>query len=1013
MTDRRETPEEASMIGPTDGGMNRRKFLQVVGVTGAGTAALSGCSTAKVEKLIPYLVQSEDQVPGIPTVYASTCTECAAGCGLHVTTREARAIKLEGNPNHPVNRGTLCARGQAALQGLYNPGRITGPMARTGTGGFQEITWDEAINRLAEKLKGAQGKLAVLSGAGQGTFTDLLAGWTAAQGGTLARWEPFDHEAMRAANRRVFGLDQLPAHDFARARFILSFGADFLESWLAPVENQRGFAEAHGFANGEVARFVYVGPRRSLTGLNADEWHPTKPGSEAALALAMANVILSERTAAPADANALRGALAAWTPERAAEATGLTAPAITRLAREFASAKPGLAIAGGIASQHRGAIEVCEAVNLLNYVAGNVGETVRFGARLQAGDGYAGITVLQASMDAGQVGVLLVHEANPVYALPKSGKFAEAMAKVPFKVSTSLYLDETAAACDLLLPNHHALERWDDLRPREGVHGLLQPVMEPVFKTMATGDVLLKTAPPVVGALSPSAPHPDFEAHLKAGWAELARQRGADVENFWREAMIRGGLYDAVPDTAVALAAGYLPGFTPPAFDGEGEFSFIAYPSPMLYDGRGANRPWLLENPDPVTKITWLSWIEVHPDTARELDVREGEILKLTSPHGSIEAPVYVYAGVRRDVLAVPLGLGHTEFGSFATGRGVNALDLLSAKDGDGFLPYLSTRVSATRTRGYLKLSKTEGNPRQLGRGIIETMPLPLARQGLTVEQAYRAEGHETHGASSEHEAQAIAGFGAAQAEKRKFGAYAATDLPKWGLAVDLARCTGCSACVTACYAENNIPWVGEDEVRLGREMSWLRIERYWEGGEDGEGLEARFIPVMCQQCDNAPCEPVCPVYASYHTPEGLNGQVYNRCVGTRYCSNNCPYKVRYFNWYAYAKKAFPEPMALQLNPEVTVRARGVMEKCTFCVQRIRSAEHAAKLEDRALRDGDVVTACAQACPSGALTFGNVKDPGSRIAKISAAPRGYHVLEELNVRPAVTYLAKVLHPTEA
>jgi molybdopterin-containing oxidoreductase family iron-sulfur binding subunit len=452
--------------------------------------------------------------------------------------------------------------------------------------------------------------------------------------------------------------------------------------------------------------------------------------------------------------------------------------------------------------------------------------------------------------------------------------------------------------------------------------------------------------------------------------------------------------------------------FTAPSFDGEGEYTLVAYPSPMYFDGRGANRPWLLENPDPVTKVTWQSWVEVHPETARHLDVREGEILRLASPHGAIEVPVYVYAGVRPDVVAVPLGLGHTEFGQYATGRGANALDLLGAQGGGGFLPYVATRVSLTKTREYSKLAKTEGNPRQLGRGIVEAMPLGYARQGMTLQEAHQAEAAGHHEINTEPELEAIAGFRERQVEQQKFGGYA-DQHPKWALTVDLSRCTGCSACVTACSAENNIPWVGEEEVRLGREMSWMRIERYWEGGEGGESVEARFIPVMCQHCDNAPCEPVCPVYASYHTPDGLNGQIYNRCVGTRYCSNNCPYKVRYFNWYAYARKAFAEPLNLQLNPEVTVRARGVMEKCTFCIQRIRSAQHQARLADREVLDGDVVTACAQACPSGALTFGNVKDGASRVARIAADPRGYHVLEEINVRPAVTYLAKVLHTAEA
>ena len=1008
--DSRAAPPDSAPPAAGERKMDRRRFLTIAGVTGAGSAVLSGCSTDKVEKLVPYLIQSEDQVPGVATVYASTCAECSAGCGVHVITREGRAIKLEGNPEHPVNRGRLCARGQAALQGLYNPDRIPGPRAKQGEG-FQDLTWEDAITQLTQRVQGAQGRVAVLSGAGAGSFTDLLQQWTQAVGGRLVRWEPFDHGAMRLANQRVFGLDELPAHDFARARFIVSFGADFLETWLAPVENQRGYAESHGFNNNSMARSVYIGPRRSLTGLNADEFHPVPAGSEAALALAMANIILSERTSAPADANGLRAVLAQHTAERAAQVTGLTAEAITRLARDFASARPSLAVAGGIGSQHRAAVELCAAVNLLNYIAGNVGDTVKFGARLDSGDGFAGLQGLQQAMDRGEIQVLIVHDANPVFALPKTSGFAAALAKVPFKVSTATIQDETAAACDLLLPSHHALERWDDAAPREGVRSLMQPVMEPVFNSRATGDVLLAVARSAGGALA-AFNAPSYEAWVRLQWTAAAPGSGGDPDAGWREVLRRGGLFRETPPAAVRLAPGAGASAEAPTFDGEGEFTLVAYPHSMYYDGRGANRPWLLENPDPVSKITWHSWIEIHPETAREMNIRDGEHLRLTSPHGSIEAPVYLYGGVRRDVLAVPIGLGHTEFGRFATGRGVNPLDLLSAQDGQGFLPYISTRVTATKVRAYTRLARTDGNPRQLGRGIVEAMPLHLAQQGLTVKQAYEAEGHPEHEINTERELEAIGGWTERQIEMQQFGDYA--DVPvKWGMSVDLSRCTGCSACVTACYAENNIPWVGEDEVRLGREMSWMRIERYWEGGEGDEPLESRFIPMPCQHCDNAPCEPVCPVYAAYHTPDGLNGQVYNRCVGTRYCANNCPYKVRYFNWYAYNKKAFPAPLHLQLNPEVTVRARGVMEKCTFCVQRIRAAQHHARLEDRGVEPGDVITACAQACPSGAIHFGNVRDSRSPVVALKQNHRAYHVLEDINVRPAVTYLAKVLHQTEA
>jgi molybdopterin-containing oxidoreductase family iron-sulfur binding subunit len=982
-------------------GMDRRRFLSVVGVTGAGSAVLSGCSSDQVAKLVPYLVQDENQVPGIPTVYASSCTECSAGCGLHVVTREARPIKLEGNPDHPVNAGKLCARGQAGLQGLYHPDRLRGPMRRTAAGGFEAIPWEEAMALLAQQVGGARGRVAVLSGAGPGTFDDLLGSWAGAAGARVVRWEPFGHEPMREANRLVFGRDDLPAHDFAAARYILSFGADFLETWLSPLENQRGFAASHGFRDGTMARHVAFAARMDLTGLNADAWHAIRPGSEAAVALAMAGVIAAER----GSAGPLAGLLGGWTPERAAEASGIAAEVIRGVAHEFGAAAPGLAVAGGVGSRTRGAVAACAAVNILNWVAGNVGRTVRFGAALPAGDGWAGVAGLARDLEAGQVGVLVLHEANPAYATPKAAGLAAAIGKAAFKVSTASVLDESAALCDLLLPASHALERWDDVRPRAGVRGLLQPAMMPLHDTRAPGDVLLALARLQGGAVAAAFPAADWAAHLKAAWTAGA----ADPDQAWREALARGGTWTESPVEPVGLAptAGQVAAETP-GLDGDGEFAFLAYPSSMYHDGRGANRPWLLENPDPVTKITWQSWVELHPETARALDVREGEVLRLESPHGTVEAPAYLYAGLRRDVVAMPLGLGHTEYGRYARGRGVNALDLLGPPGEAGFVPYVSTRVRITKANRYQKLAKTEGNPRQLGRGVAEAMPLAYAAQGMTVAEAHRAHGGGHHEVNTPTEKGALAGFAEAQKERTLLGNYQ-KGLPQWGLAVDLARCTGCSACVTACYAENNIPWVGEAEVLRGRELSWMRIERYWEAAADGEAPEARFVPVMCQHCANAPCEPVCPVYAAYHTPDGLNAQVYNRCVGTRYCSNNCPYKVRYYNWLAYAKLAFPEPLNLQLNPEVTVRARGVMEKCTFCIQRIRGAQHRARLEDRDLRDGDVVTACAQACPSGALVFGDLHDPESAVSRVAADPRGYHVLEDLNVRPSVTYLAKVQH----
>ncbi|HEU4648197.1 MAG TPA: molybdopterin-dependent oxidoreductase, partial [Gemmatimonadales bacterium] len=600
--------------------LDRRRFLTVLGASSAGAAALSGCSTDRVQKLIPYLVQSEDQVPGVSTYYASTCTECSAGCGLHVRTREGRAVKLEGNPEHPINRGKLCSRGQASLQGLYNPDRVKAPMARNAAGGFDEITWDDAIGRLAAKLGAAGGKVAVISGAGRGTFSDLLADFTATLGGKVVRYEPFDSEAERAANKAVFGRDELPALDFAKAQYIVSFGTDFLGTWLSPTEFARGYAESHGFNDGKKSKHVFFGSRMPLTGLNADEWYLVTPGSEAVIALAMANLVGGG------------SALSQYTPEMAAKESGVPAEVIRRVAKEFAEAKPSLAVAGGAGIRHRGAVEVCTAANLLNQAAGNIGQTVRFGADLPSGDGYAALEQLGAALDGGQVAVLVVHEANPLYTLPASTGFAAKFKKAGYKVATSLYLDETAAQCDLLLPNHHALERWDDARPRAGVYGLMQPVMEPVFKSMNTGDVLLKVAQKMGGPMAKFSA-PSYEQHLKGRWADLAKeQKQSDADGFWRAALQRGGLYlEAPAPVEVKAAAGAAPSYARPAFDGQGEFYFVPALSPLLYDGRGANKPWLLENADPVTKITWHSWVELNPDTAKRLDVRNGEIVRLSA----------------------------------------------------------------------------------------------------------------------------------------------------------------------------------------------------------------------------------------------------------------------------------------------------------------------------------------------------------------------------------------------
>jgi len=980
--------------------INRRRFLKVLGVSGAGAAAVSACGIGPepTERLIPYLIQPEDQIPGLATYYATTCRECAAGCGLHVRVREGRAVKLEGNPDSPINRGRLCARGQAGIQGLYNPDRVARPMVRNAGGAFEAIDWDGALQRLSAKVAEARGKgIVFLTGAEVSTFGDLVDEWMRQVGGRRLSYEAFGFDALRAGNRLAFGTSSLPTYDFANAKYVLSFGADFLDTWLSPVEFQNGFSRAHAFDGGRpasMAKFVYVGPRMSLTGMNADEWVGVRPGTEGALALAMAQVIVSRRLAAvPADAGRLSALLSAHTPRTVAEAIGIEQNVIVRLATEFANARGGLAVAGGMAAQYANGAEIAAAVNILNYVAGSVGSLVKFGADLAVGSAgtFADVAALTADMEAGKVGLLFVHGANPAYSLP--GKFQQALSKVAYKVSFSSYMDETAAGCDMILPDHHPLEQWADSRPRAGVTAFQQPVVQPVFDTRQTGDVVLRLA----GRTG------TFQDYLQA---KYRTGRGTGFDQFWLDTLATGGVYGDAPTRAVRLGDVSNLAVAAPAAANSEQQDVVVFPHPVLHDGRGANKPWLQELPDPVSKIAWHSWVEVHPDTAKAWGLATGDFLLLKSDFGGQKFPVWITASVRPDVLAVPTGQGHTAYGRYAQDRSANAFELLGVQPnsygGRNFL----VSASATKTGEHRKIVTTEGSPRERGRGTVEVL-------GVARAKALHAGDHPFHHEETpEYAAEAVAWWAEQQHEKAELGDYRG-EQPRWGLAIDLSKCTGCSACVTACYAENNIATVGEDLMQRGREMSWLRLERYWLTDEHGAPQGAVNSPMLCQQCGNAPCEPVCPVYAAYHTPDGLNGQVYNRCVGTRYCSNNCPYKVRYFNWYNYAERegayeAWPEPLSMLLNPDVTVREKGVMEKCTFCVQRIRGAQNQARLEDRNVRDGDIVTACQQSCPSDAIVFGDLNDRRSRVYQLAGNPRGYHVLAGLNTKPAITYLARVV-----
>ena len=980
-----DVPGPASAAGPENGnghaGPSRRDFLKLLGVTGAGAAA-AGCGAPETsDKLIPYLLDPDDVTPGRNTTYATVLAEGGPEpLGLHAWVREGRAIKLEGNPDFPTNRGKLSALAQSALQDLYDPDRFRGPRRR-GSGGLAEVSWEEALSGAGEALAGADAPV-LLTGAAAGTRHRFLAEWADAVGAEHVRWEPLALEAQRRANGRLFGREEIPEFALDRADRVVSFGADFLGTWLAPVELARRFADARDIDGGRHASFTFVAPRLSVTGTNADAWLPCRPGTAGLVALAAARIVAETRGGA---AGGVREALVPYTPDRVAEQSGVAAEKIRALGEELAAADRPVALPPGPAARDSSSPDAHVAVALLNWVAGAVGETVRFGTgpvRPPAAT-PAEMIELATRIRDGQVDVVVAAGTNPAYSVPAAAGLREALEQATV-ISLSPHPDETAATADWVLPAHHELESWGDAEVRPGVWALGQPVMRPVFDTRQREDALMGIA--ASAGLEPSVAFgaARFRDVLREAWREkhAAWGAGEPFDRWWEASLRRGGRWPAPADpVAVELSADALAGgYDVPQPAGESRFDLVVFPTPQLYDGRGANRGWMQEFPDPVTKVVWNAWVELHPETAGPLGLEDGDLVEVRSEAGSVEAPVKLSRGVRPDAVAIPLGQGHTACGRNAEGRGVNPLELMPVGEAGTGWPGATVEVVSTGASG--RLVTAQGADSDQGREIAALMGAESARQrvreheidlGEMVEAAWDSDPESPY---------------------------------RWGMTVDLNACTGCGACVTACYAENNLAVVGEEKFAEGREMSWIRIERWYE--ETEEGFQTVHQPMMCQHCGDAPCEPVCPVYATYHSPEGLNVQVYNRCVGTRYCSNNCPYKVRRFNWFTYD---FPYPLNLQLNPDVTVREKGVMEKCTFCVQRINRAKIEAKEEGRLVRDGEVATACQSACPTDAIVFGNLKDPNSRVSRIARGARSHHVLEELNTRPAVTYLSDVTHAT--
>ena len=972
--------------------LDRRDFLKIVGMS-AGAAATVACQDP-LEAVIPYLNQPEEVVPGIATYYNSTCRECPAACGIRVKTREGRPIKVDGNPEDPIDGGSLCVRGQAGLHRTYDSARFKGPMRREG-GDLVPIRWDEGMELLVEKLGAANGRVAFLGGAETGTLDGIVDAFLTALGSSKRlRFELYAHEALRSANERVFGTDAVPHFALDKADVIVAFGTDFLETWLNPLQNQRNLATArangHGFA-------AYVGPRLGISGGNTDLWLAAAPGTEVLVALALAHEVAEERRAEPA----LRRMLADFTVEAVAAQAGLEAGQIRTLAQRIVGASAPLALPPGIEVQGTNAASFAAAVQILNYVSGAIGKTVEFGPDHNVGKlaRFSDLKELAGELRGGEVSVLLVHGANPVYTAPQVG-FADAMGSSGvYTVSFSSANDETTALADLVLPDHTPFEAWGDAEPIRGIRRLQQPTIRPLNDTRAIGDVLLD-AGRALGKAG-SLPGGSFQDVLKARWG---------AEGFDQK-VASGGEFRTVGSRGVSLAAGAENlSFEPARLSGEEDgLALVVYPSLHFYDGRSQRLAALNEIPDPVTKTMWGSYAELNPETALELGVDVGDVVEVSTDAGSLELAVYPHLAVRPGVVAISVGQGHQpvdpnapdpDYQQQRNTVGVNALEIVPGRldPESGGLAWLSTRAAVRPTGARKLVARAQITFDQETRGVAKATTL-AALMGHDDHEAEDAahEAPDMHApASSEH----------LVTKEYDPAADAHPDSPyRWGMSVDLDACVGCDACIMACNTENNIPVVGPDNARTGREMHWIRVERYVELGDDGQ-IDVRTVPMMCQHCGAAPCESVCPPIATYHSEDGLNVMVPNRCIGTRFCSNNCPYKARRFNYWPY-DFFYREPEELILNPDVTVRSKGVMEKCTMCLQRITSAKDQAVLENRTVRDGEMQTACQQACPSNAISFGNLRDPESDVSKLRVDPRAYRIFEHLYTRPGVSYLRAV------
>jgi MoCo/4Fe-4S cofactor protein with predicted Tat translocation signal len=942
---------------------SRRNFLKFCGFSFATAAIATSCKNP-VQTAIPYLIKPEEVTPGMASHYASTYFDGHDYNSILVKVRDGRPIKIEGNDLSPISQGATHARVQGSVLSLYDDGaRYKAPRIAG-----KESTWNAVDPEVSSKLAAAAtaGKTIAL------VSSTLISPATLAVISDFAKkypttrhivYDAVSSSALLEANQLTFGKKSVPDYLFDKAEVIVSLGADFLGTWLMPVEFTRRYAAGRKLNDGKrtLSHLTVIESGMSLTGANADKRFPVKPSQQAAVILNLYNEIAS-----------------------ATGGTTYNAPAapvdVKETAARLLAAKGKALVVCGINDT---ALQIV--VNAINQMLGSYGSTLSLAAPLNIRQGTdSEMDLLVKEMNEGKVGAVLFYGVNPVYDYSDPKALLEGLKKTSLSLSFAVSSDETSAVCSVVAPDHHFLESWNDSEPKPGQYSLQQPCIRNIYWTRQVQDSLLRWTGSAVL----------FSDYLKAFWQQnfFGKQKDFTLaQDFWNHALQRGIFEVPATGSEPSYSAQPLAEATSKAAaQTSSENEFVFYETIALGNGVHANNPWMMELPDPISKVCWDNFAAISPKMAEKLGVVTGDMLKIGEGQ---ELVAYVQPGQAEGTVAIAYGYGRSSAGKVADGVGMNAFPMMKTENGNRKAWAVAPAISKTGKK--FNLVTTQMHHSMEGRDIVRETTLA---EWLKKPNA----GNEMHEEAEKHNISLY--------NEIKFEGH------HWGMSIDLNACTGCSACVIGCQAENNVPVVGKEQVAMTRIMHWIRIDRYF--SDDVSNPSVYFQPVMCQQCDNAPCENVCPVSATNHSHEGLNQMAYNRCIGTKYCINNCPYKVRRFNWFRYATNdAFDYNMnsdlgRMVLNPDVTVRERGVVEKCSFCVQRIQEKKLQAKAENRPLADGEIKTACMQACPAGAIIFGDFNDPAARLTDLTKDQRNYNLIEEIHTLPSVGYLTKVRNTGE-